>query len=95
MAQVYFKIGIPLEEAERISEALLTRYGYEPIMINPFTGEQQANSIGPEEFQLNIFEKFIKEEVKAHEVPTLALNDRAARMAEIDQIEFSIELLME
>lgn len=91
MAQVL--VTYPDEYAERIVCDLCAQYHYQWTVLDPDTGEQVSNPETPFEFMSKLKIKWIKDNMKAHEVPDLAKADRQARVDEIDSIEITIEIV--
>lgn len=91
MAQVI--MTIPDEVVQRVAQAFLKNYKYSPTVTNPLTGEVSPNPVSAQDFVFAQRIKFIKDNLKQAEVPDLALSDRAARIAEIDAIAITLELV--
>lgn len=90
----YVKTTMSAQVAARVAAAFAKNYNYQATITNE-EGEMVAN---PETLQQFIFrqrEKFIKDNIKAAEVPDLARADRAAKIAEIDALEIIFEYIEE
>ena len=91
MAQVI--VTIPDVFAPRVLAAFAKNYRYPVTVTDPDTGEQKPNPETPFQFAAKQRIKFLKDNVKAAEVPDLALGDRAVRIAEIDAVEITISMV--
>lgn len=89
MAQVL--VTIPDAFAPRILAAFCKNYGYQATIINPESGEPQANPETIFQFVVRQRIKFLKDNVKQAEVPDLAKADRATRISDIDAVNITIE----
>lgn len=95
MADTKLKLTIPEAFAGRPVAAITARYGYKAVLVNPLTGEETNNPVTPLQFTAGILMRFVKENVIAHEVPDLAKEDRAERVAEINAVQISVEQIVE
>lgn len=91
MADTKLQIIVPEAFAGRPVIAITNRYGYQSTILDPDTGRPIVNPVTPLQFTANIIMKFIKENVKAYEIPDLAKADRKLRDIEIDAVTIVIE----
>lgn len=89
MAQVL--ITMPDAVAPRLVAAICKNYGYQAQLLNPETGEMEANPETALQFVFRQRIKFLKDNLKQAEVPDLAKDERITKIAEIDAIEITIE----
>lgn len=92
MAQVL--VTIPDIWAPLLVQAECKNNGYKPTVLNPETGEQIANPVTAAQFAFACRIKYLKDNLKAALVPDLAKADRAAKIAEIDAIQITMEIVV-
>lgn len=84
-------VTLPAENEERIMAGILVNYRYPATIRSAETGEEIQNPETPFAFACRTITMWLKEMVKAVEVPSAALADRDALAAEIDAFEIDIQ----
>lgn len=90
MPNVKVIITMPATVLPRIQAAKVAKYAYKAEILDPETGDLIPNPVTVQEFLLATRIQEEKDNLKKYEVPRLAIEDRAARIEEIDGIEITI-----
>lgn len=90
---VNFKISMEEETAQRSATDICYAYNYSPIVLNPFTNEQEQNPETAQEFAFRQMVGYIKNIMIYHETKHLSTSDKLAKIAEIQALSITMEVL--
>lgn len=93
MPNVSFKITMADITAVRVSTALCALYGYQPVVTNPLTGEQENNPESAQDFAFRKQIEHLKELIVALEAKDLSKADKVSKIAEVNSLSITMEVI--